>query len=525
MPDVSGRRRRTPRGVERAASTPRSTPSRTPCPSATSSRHRRRRQAGYQWPDDHPEGLKGEEDAAAARLPAHERDDARQMQRAGSAPTRRAGATRTHPARCSRRTRRRGRPRPGDTVKITVAKARPNVPDVTTGNPTADEATQTLEDAGYKVKTPERPDPPSRPRDRPVPRPNTARSTGGDGHHRCRPTRTPTPTPPRPDPNAVRVAVLAGGRSSEHDVSLHSAAAVREGVAAAGHEVLPVTIERSGDWTTAASRWPCGRRRPARRRRRLPGAARPVRRGRHAAGPARASGRALRGRRRARLFAVHGQGGLQGGARRRGRPAGALRGRARARWEAEPDGCCASSPCSARRYSSSPPGWLLRRDRQGVVRVRARSRPGRRLRPRLAGDRRGLQRRHRGRVLGDRPGRARGVGPRGDRPDSAEWYDYEAKYDRRRDVAGDARPAARRCSRRSAGWPSTRSCASAAPASRGWTSSSRRRAGDRQRAQHDAGVHQTSVFPKLWEAAGCAFPDLCDGCWRSRWSASRPGGG
>jgi D-alanine-D-alanine ligase len=47
----------------------------------------------------------------------------------------------------------------------------------------------------------------------------------------------------------MRVAVLAGGRSSEHEVSLRSAAFVREAVAAAGHEVLPVTIERSGAWT------------------------------------------------------------------------------------------------------------------------------------------------------------------------------------------------------------------------------------------------------------------------------------
>jgi D-alanine-D-alanine ligase len=46
----------------------------------------------------------------------------------------------------------------------------------------------------------------------------------------------------------VRVAVLAGGRSSEHDVSLDSARSVREGVAAAGHDVLDVTIERSGTW-------------------------------------------------------------------------------------------------------------------------------------------------------------------------------------------------------------------------------------------------------------------------------------
>src|SRR4051794_36398997 len=46
----------------------------------------------------------------------------------------------------------------------------------------------------------------------------------------------------------MRVAVLAGGRSSEHDVSLSSAENVRAAVAAAGHEVLPVTIERSGAW-------------------------------------------------------------------------------------------------------------------------------------------------------------------------------------------------------------------------------------------------------------------------------------
>jgi D-alanine-D-alanine ligase len=46
----------------------------------------------------------------------------------------------------------------------------------------------------------------------------------------------------------MRVAVLAGGRSSEHEVSLSSAAFVREAVADAGHEVIPVTIERSGAW-------------------------------------------------------------------------------------------------------------------------------------------------------------------------------------------------------------------------------------------------------------------------------------
>ena len=46
----------------------------------------------------------------------------------------------------------------------------------------------------------------------------------------------------------MRVAVIAGGRSSEHDVSLDSAVSVREGVAAAGHEVIDIRIARSGAW-------------------------------------------------------------------------------------------------------------------------------------------------------------------------------------------------------------------------------------------------------------------------------------
>ncbi|GAC1323639.1 MAG: D-alanine--D-alanine ligase family protein [Thermoleophilaceae bacterium] len=47
----------------------------------------------------------------------------------------------------------------------------------------------------------------------------------------------------------MRVAVLGGGRSSEHDVSLRSAAAVREGLAEAGHEALEVEIARDGRWS------------------------------------------------------------------------------------------------------------------------------------------------------------------------------------------------------------------------------------------------------------------------------------
>jgi D-alanine-D-alanine ligase len=47
----------------------------------------------------------------------------------------------------------------------------------------------------------------------------------------------------------VRVAVLSGGRSSEHDVSLSSAESVRAGLVEGGHEPLDVRIDRDGRWT------------------------------------------------------------------------------------------------------------------------------------------------------------------------------------------------------------------------------------------------------------------------------------
>ena len=49
----------------------------------------------------------------------------------------------------------------------------------------------------------------------------------------------------------MRVAVLSGGRSSEHDVSLRSGAAIAAGLRAAGHETVEVTIGRDGSWTVA----------------------------------------------------------------------------------------------------------------------------------------------------------------------------------------------------------------------------------------------------------------------------------
>ena len=49
----------------------------------------------------------------------------------------------------------------------------------------------------------------------------------------------------------MRVAVLAGGRSSEHDISLASAAAVVAGLESGGHEPALVEIARDGAWSHA----------------------------------------------------------------------------------------------------------------------------------------------------------------------------------------------------------------------------------------------------------------------------------
>ncbi len=74
-----------------------------------------------------------------------------------------------------------------------------------------------------------------------------AEGVEGEDRHRQALDQPDAHTEPRAD--SVRVAVLYGGRSSEHEVSLASAESVREGVAAAGHEVVPILIERGGAWT------------------------------------------------------------------------------------------------------------------------------------------------------------------------------------------------------------------------------------------------------------------------------------
>jgi D-alanine-D-alanine ligase len=69
-----------------------------------------------------------------------------------------------------------------------------------------------------------------------------------------------------------RVAVVFGGRSVEHEVSVTSARTVARGLAAAGHEVVPIGIGPDGGWVEeAASRAALDGERRA-----LPAAGRPV---------------------------------------------------------------------------------------------------------------------------------------------------------------------------------------------------------------------------------------------------------
>ena len=48
----------------------------------------------------------------------------------------------------------------------------------------------------------------------------------------------------------VRVGVIFGGRSGEHDVSLRSAQTVMAALQAAGHDIVPIGVSREGAWLT-----------------------------------------------------------------------------------------------------------------------------------------------------------------------------------------------------------------------------------------------------------------------------------
>jgi D-alanine-D-alanine ligase len=77
-------------------------------------------------------------------------------------------------------------------------------------------------------------------------------ATAGPGRSSSRaPNPTPAADPETPNAAVVdtlTVAVISGGRSSEHDVSLASGIAIRDGLLAAGHEVVSIEIDRDGAW-------------------------------------------------------------------------------------------------------------------------------------------------------------------------------------------------------------------------------------------------------------------------------------
>ena len=202
----------------------------------------------------------------------------------------------------------------------------------------------------------------------------------------------------------MRVAVLSGGRSSEHQVSLRLRRLGGGGAAGRGPrgDPGPAGARRALDARRRGDR-AAGRGRPARRRGRLPGAARPVRRGRHGAGPARVPGPPLCRPRRARRGGGDRQADLQAGARLpRHPPGGVLRGR-RGGLARAGGGHGLAAVGEARAVG------LERRDLEGD---QPRTRAGRGGRagppPRPAGDRRGARGRQGGGVLGDRQRGARG---------------------------------------------------------------------------------------------------------------------
>src|SRR6202522_1708046 len=50
----------------------------------------------------------------------------------------------------------------------------------------------------------------------------------------------------------IRVGILFGGRSGEHEISLLSAASVFEAIDKGKYEVVPIGITKEGRWVTAA---------------------------------------------------------------------------------------------------------------------------------------------------------------------------------------------------------------------------------------------------------------------------------
>ena len=223
--------------------------------------------------------------------------------------------------------------------------------------------------------------------------------------------------------DAMRVAVLGGGISSEHEVSLRSAASVAGGLREAGHETVEVTIERDGGWSVDGEAVSC-----------TPGGgllgcdvAFPV---------------------------LHGPGGEDGSVQGllevldvpyAGSDVEAsavcmdklvfkdlLARHGCRRWtSAAPERTAGASIASGVRpagLGEARPPRLERRDLTGLGRGGARRGRGGCAAPRPAGDRRGARPGQGGRVLAARQRGAASPRRPGRSSPKADWYDYEAKY-------------------------------------------------------------------------------------------------
>ena len=155
----------------------------------------------------------------------------------------------------------------------------------------------------------------------------------------------------------LRLALIFGGRSAEHEISLASARFVHSMLDRDKYDVVPVGITPAGRWVVPDGLRRRDHRRPRRRRLadrapglgpdapgsrarrrvvpparlRLPHHARHLRRGRHHPGPPRDGRAGLRRVRRAGQLRRHGQGAHEGRVRERGPAADGLRGAARRR--------------------------------------------------------------------------------------------------------------------------------------------------------------------------------------------------
>ncbi len=147
----------------------------------------------------------------------------------------------------------------GSIVHLTLSAGPPQVTVPPVVNETSEQATADLEHAGFKVTTqPRERERPESGRHRPVREPGRRHVRGegidGDDHGRAvlgagdhdELLRVSSAR------RRVRLAVLAGGRSSEHEISLASARSVVAALDPARYEVLEIGIGRDGRWELEA---------------------------------------------------------------------------------------------------------------------------------------------------------------------------------------------------------------------------------------------------------------------------------